>query len=84
MREVEMSRVGIFRPLVLPLSATPPLGRECPAANRKKQSTRVFKINCYDGFCWRRFFTRLFIRCVCVYCTAKRVQNTNNFLNLFA
>lgn len=21
------------------------------AANRKKQSTRVFKINCYDGFC---------------------------------
>lgn len=20
-------------------------------ANRKKQSTRVFKINCYDGFC---------------------------------
>lgn len=64
MQEVDGVALLTF-PLTAPLYLLCPFHRRtvpnsgsqpCPAApaaaaNRKKQSTRVFKINCYDGFC---------------------------------
>lgn len=57
-RQQERERVLLllFQLLLLFLSLSSPAAASSPgavaaAANRKKQSTRVFKINCYDGFC---------------------------------
>lgn len=52
-REASVNRV---LPLLFQLRLSPLLppsiaAATAAAANRKKQSTRVFKINCYDGFC---------------------------------
>lgn len=52
-REASVNRV---LPLLFQLRLSPLLppsiaAAATAAANRKKQSTRVFKINCYDGFC---------------------------------
>lgn len=52
-REASVNRV---LPLLFQLRLSPLLPPSIAAAataagNRKKQSTRVFKINCYDGFC---------------------------------
>lgn len=47
----DQERVLLLLFTLLPPPRSPSPGCAAAVANRKKQSTRVFKINCYDGFC---------------------------------